>query len=357
MKDFIMKNKGKILFILAIAILVAIVGIYAIANLPKKVAIEQVDEEIKASVEEVPEGYVGITDAQGLKDMANDLAGNYILMADIDMEGEEWTPIGLNASSAFTGILEGNYHTISNLTISSSNQYVGMFGYINGGTAQNLILENVNVTSTFNSDFGDTGALVGYSKGTITNVEVGGTIIGVKRWGSFTGGIIGYNLGAELSNLTNKSTVTGYVVGGVVGYSETNIIESTNRGDITGTYIMGGIVGQLKAEIVNVENNGTVTGIGTNNSNIGGIVGRSEAGITNARNNGTVTSIGATSYLGGIVGESFATITNVENNGTVIGTSSEKVGGIAGRQYGAIRDVTNNGTIQRKRNRWNSRIF
>ena len=135
MKNFIMKNKGKILFALAIAIVIALVSVYFIVNLPKKIAIEKNEEEIKASVEEVPEGYIGIYNADDLRNMANNLAGNYILMVDLDMTEQAFTPIGTGTtkSNSFTGTFEGNYHTISNLTISSSNLHVGMFGYVYDG--------------------------------------------------------------------------------------------------------------------------------------------------------------------------------------------------------------------------------
>ncbi len=321
MKDFIMKNKRKILFILAIAILVAIVGIYAIANLPKKVAIEQVDEEIKASVEEVPEGYVGITDAQGLKDMANDLAGNYILMADIDMEGEEWTPIGLGTTTAteFTGIFEGNYHTISNLTINSTNQYVGMFGSINGGTVQNLILENANITGAYPvNNYAYIGGIAGYSrKGMISNIKVSGIVTG-KRNVDQVGGIVGNNYEGTIMQSKNSATVIG-------GASQR----------------VGGIVGLNRGTITSVQNNGDITG-----ARVGGIVGYVEGGtITEAINNGTVTG---SSLVGGISGEG-GTITKAENYGTIIGTGTGLgyVGGIAGRAS-TMTEVTNNGRIQRR---------
>lgn len=68
------------------------------------------------------EGYTAITDAEGLKAMADDLSGKYILMSDIDMAGVDWTPIGETTSTPFKGIFDGNLYAIRNLTISSDKQ-------------------------------------------------------------------------------------------------------------------------------------------------------------------------------------------------------------------------------------------
>ena len=207
MKNFIKENKRKLSVILAIAILAVLVCVYALVNLPKKVAINKADEEeLKAQQEtEVPDGYTGIYNADDLRNMANNLAGKYILMVDLDMTDEAWTPIGLDASSAFTGTFEGNYYTISNLTINSSNRYVGLFGYINGGTVQNLILENVNIKTTYTGSYtSNMGSIAGYSTGQISNIKVSGNVTGKDS----IGGIVGYTGGTgAITDVENNSRV------------------------------------------------------------------------------------------------------------------------------------------------------
>ena len=326
MKSFIKKNKKEIVFILIIAILTIVVSIYNIANLPKQIAIEKTqNKELKASLETVPSGYIGIYDVAGLRNISNNLSGKYILMADIDMAGEAFTPIGIDANSAFTGIFEGNDHTITNLTIESSNQYVGMFGYVKAGTVQNLKLESVNITNSLTKVSGYTGGVVGYSTGIINNIEIiSGKVTGpLEDSQVYTGGITGYNTG-EIANVKNNSEVTGVYVGGIVGYSTGTITEAENTGTIKGTLdasvsFAGGIVGceYGSTTITKVKNVGTVKG-----STSGGIAGITEVGITEAINTGTI--IGD-SFSGGIVGSNQTkTITKVEKTRKKIVNKMEK---------------------------------
>src|SRR6185312_4322616 len=100
-------------------------------------------------------------------------------------------PIG-NGTTNFTGIFDGNGHTISNFTYSDSvSGYIGLFGVVSGngttgGLIQNLVLSNVNVTGTSG---GYTATLVGsLSGGAVTNCSASGTVNGTN--GNF-GGLIG----------------------------------------------------------------------------------------------------------------------------------------------------------------------
>ena len=85
----------------------------------------------------------GISD---LADMHRDLDGYYVLTADIDVLGGTATPLGNESEGAFTGTLDGQGHTISNLVIRApESKYAGLFGYLEG-TVRNLKLEQVSVT-------------------------------------------------------------------------------------------------------------------------------------------------------------------------------------------------------------------
>ena len=107
MRNFIKKNRSKVILILAFVIMAVVMCIYSISKL--QIATNRVKGEIKAQLDTPPDGYTAITDVQGLKDMANDLSGKYMLMADINLNGEEWTPIGLNSGTSFKGIFDGNF--------------------------------------------------------------------------------------------------------------------------------------------------------------------------------------------------------------------------------------------------------
>ncbi len=68
--------------------------------------------------------------------------------------------------TAFRGVFDGNDFTISNLTIDAStsgNDYLGLFGYINGGSVTNLSFVDVHITGS-NSSL-EVGALAGHVQG------------------------------------------------------------------------------------------------------------------------------------------------------------------------------------------------
>ena len=122
------------------------------------------------------------------------------LTADIDLNNEEWTPIG-TSRNAFYGNFDGQGHKISNLYINKPDgDYLGLFGYTLNGTIQNFTLENVNITGRYRvgsvagvpytSEYKDiivarniqidaityVGGAFGYnSYGAITNVDVLGS--------------------------------------------------------------------------------------------------------------------------------------------------------------------------------------
>jgi hypothetical protein len=108
-----------------------------------------------------------ITTAQGLQDMNDGLAGDYVLNADIDLSEFSWTRVG-NASTPFTGSLNGNGHTISGLTISDPNtSEYGLFGEVNGANIHDLAITGASVTN----DAAHTGILIGRIDGPGTTVR------------------------------------------------------------------------------------------------------------------------------------------------------------------------------------------
>lgn len=163
----------------------------------------------------------------------------YILMNDIDFSGFDYSIIGASNTSAFTGIFDGNNYTIRNVNIESSNQYVGLFGYINGGTVKNLKLENANITSN-NADKVYVGGIVGYiAGGRIENIEIiGESSIKQNNVKDVSmGGIIGCaNNVASINKLSSQGNViinsdlgNGTInAGGIIGYIESNAGASDN---------------------------------------------------------------------------------------------------------------------------------
>ena len=197
------------------------------------------------------------------------------LAADINLGGENspWTPIG-TSSNPFKGTFDGGNHVVSGLYIDTGSN-IGLFGYVDGGTVQNLTVQGEVKGSSA------AAGVVGYlNGGTVKNC---GNQTSVSA-GSNVGGVVGSANGTcEVSGCYNAGAVsgtTGYI-GGVVGYvwGTATITESYNTGSITGPATVGGIAGGHKAKAVNCENcynAGTIKSSGSNN--IGAIVGATRNG-------------------------------------------------------------------------------
>ena len=230
--------------------------------------------------------------------------------------GAGWNPIG-SSTSPFKAIFEGNGHTISNLMIDKSDtNYVGLFGYTEGGTINNVGLLGVNIAGGQR-----VGGLVGHS-GRITNSYATGSVKGRN----YVGGLVGYLSRVRVVSSYAASTVTGNdSVGGLVGFG-------TNYGRITNSYAtgsvmgrrgsVGGLVGWFYGIVASSYAMSSVEG----NTRVGGLVGYATGGnIVNSYATGTVRG---TSSAGGLVGYNWHRIINSYATGIVRGNSS--VGGLIG---------------------------
>jgi The GLUG motif. len=262
-----------------------------------------------------------IANSVHLSNMRYFLGSHYKLIADIDMTGVAWTPIG-SSNSFFNGNFDGNGFKISNLTINQpSLQYVGLFGHTNtGAVIRNVVLENVDVNGR-----NYVGGLVGYHRGSIINSYATGN---VKSNDFQTGGLVGYNTGTITGSSADvKVTVSSHYSGGLVGYNTGTITNSYAEGKVssTGQYV-GGLVGANFGIIEKSYATGDVSGTGV----VGGLVGHLylSGSIANAYATGAVNGpINA----GGLVGEFNGTghITNTYATGTV--TDGSGIGGLVGK--------------------------
>lgn len=242
LSEFVTKNKMKI-GVLLLCLMVLIVACIYYENNNKQIATITTPEEekIKAQLDTAPEGYTEIRTAEELATVKDNLSGNYILMADIDMTDVAFEPIGTIYTTPFTGTFDGNYHKISNLKIESNKLGTGMFAHIKGGTISNLILENAKVTGGRS-----VGALVGYNEGKISNVGVTGEIKGTDQ----LGGLAGVNTGrGTITNAYSTVTVTGTskYVGGLAG---------SNSGLLTNTYAVGKVTSTETSSVGGLTGNG-----------------------------------------------------------------------------------------------------
>ncbi|MQP74506.1 filamentous hemagglutinin N-terminal domain-containing protein [Stenotrophomonas sp. MYb238] len=187
--------------------------------------------------------------------MALDPTAHYILANDIDASatngqdvwlGSSFRPVG-NIFDNFTGSLDGLYHRIDNLYINRSGaNYVGLFGFIDGGTVRNLGLNNVNVTG-----FNYVGGLAGSATDSlINNVYVTGTVAGNGDVGGLVGLLTTTDNNKGISDAYSAAAVSGQVeVGGLVGlYQGLNgyITRTYATGVVTGSSDVGGLVGKMQ---------------------------------------------------------------------------------------------------------------
>ncbi|WP_308663731.1 fimbrillin family protein [uncultured Alistipes sp.] len=255
-----------------------------------------------------------VTSADGLRNVAKlvneegktDI--NITLDTDLTLTGE-WTPIGTE-SHQYTGTFDGGGHTISGLTVTGSDQWAGLFGYIDkDGTVKNVVLENVQITS--DNQYAYAGGVAGDSWGTIENCSVSGSVSGT----TFVGGVVGSQWGGSITGCNSSATVKGVIfAGGIAG-------ETNSGASLTGCYATGDV---------------TVENDGTNNSHAGGVVGyNGGCTLTACYATGSVTGSGSgTIYVGGVTGSNNLGILTAcyHAKGDVSGPTGT-TGGVAGRNF------------------------
>ena len=247
---------------------------------------------------------------------------------------KKWTPIATSASP-YTGIFEGQNHTISGLYFNQEDSYdVGLFGRNNGKIA------NAGILDSYFYGTSKVGGVCGNNyTGTITNCYNTGSVSGLGT----LGGVSGYNYTGSITNCYNTGNVSGSsgFVGGVSGCNRKGtIINSYNAGSVSGLEHVGGVSGDNDTgSITDCYNIGSVSG---SEGNVGGVNGCNNGGtITNSYNSGSVSGIER--YVGGVNGWNNGTITNCYNVGSVSG--SGYVGGVNGWNKGTITNCYYDSTV------------
>ena len=241
-----------------------------------------------------------------------------MLTADIDLknychaaeDGKEllsWLPIG-NSYDRWKGNMDGQGHTISHLYIKTAQIYVGLFGYTEDATIQNLTFDYAKVENVSTC----TGILAGYA---FAYSNSPAHIKGIKT--------------------TKNCTVIGQGrTGGIVGDAIINLENCENHSSVKGTSDVGGIAGSSTYKNIKCcTNYGTVE---NNNSSIGGIIGSADRpSIEDCANYGKITSTGW--LVGGIAGQTLinCSIQNVFSYGDVTNTN-DNPGIIIGRVHGTL---------------------
>ncbi|MBN2375244.1 MAG: hypothetical protein JXD22_02495 [Sedimentisphaerales bacterium] len=254
-----------------------------------------------------PYQIANLDDWQELITTSDDWDCHFILTADLDLNGITYTqapiaPDPNNLTAGFQGIMfsgsiDGQGHTISNLTINAPDQdYVALIGFLDGlnvnrGLIKDLILKNVSITGR---DY--TAALAAQH----------------------------YNWAARIENCQVFATVSGSDrVGLISGKADSGTIDSCYTvGTAFGTIRVGGLVGQNSAAISKSASHTIVENSG---SFAGGIIGHNFGTISNCYACGNVTG---TARVGGLIGENQGTVSYSYAAGQV--TAGSLVGGLVG---------------------------
>ena len=203
---------------------------------------------------------------------------HFKLMSDIDLAGFSYVNALIapdtNRSRSgfqgthFTGVFDGNGHTISHLTIAGES-YLGLFGQSGSGAKiANMGLEAVNVNGT--GDY--VGGLVGRNAGSITTSYSTGTVSGrLESLYGGVGGLVGSNEGSITTSHSSNTVSGDWNVGGLVGWNSSFLTHCYSMSEVSGSQRVGGLVGSSYGGHVNAcYSTGAVSG----NEHIGGLVGR-----------------------------------------------------------------------------------
>lgn len=281
------------------------------------------------------EGYTPISTAADLNELVrNKLDGKFYLTGDISFkpsdfekngayynEGVLWRPLGPTYSERFTGVFDGNGHTISGLKVAvsvgdSDSAYAGLFGY-SSGKIQNLRVMNSSVQIK-DSSYGYAGGIVGAAGGTISNCHVLGGSITVKnaKNAAAAGGVVGRMYAGTLTECYSSAVVSASGVtataGGIAGQSSASLNKGMNKGNILSKSAKG-------------------------DATAGGIIGLNDGAMTNILNMGAVSvTAGADAYAGGLAGANRSSVKIGLNSGAVKATAKSHLfgGGVAGQCEG-----------------------
>jgi uncharacterized repeat protein (TIGR02543 family) len=274
-------------------------------------------------------------DVNGVDNTTPAASASYRLTADIALNDDAanyqnwgasapentWTPIGTE-SDRFSGTFDGGIydagggltgcHTVSGIYINQSTSYLGLFGYIDHGT-----VENVSVVGSYICGDYHVGGVAGYNDGgTVHNCSstcsvngsgaVGGIVGGndsgtvqnccsivsgsgdVSSGGGYVGGVVGYNNNGTVQNCCSVCSISGRnsvsddccFVGGVVGNNDGTVQNCCSTGSVSGNGYcgIGGVVGYNSNDSGTVQNCCSTCSVSGNISSggycgIGGIVG------------------------------------------------------------------------------------
>ena len=270
------------------------------------------------------QGNYTVTSAEGLKNIAKLVNEEGKTDIDITLTGNitltgEWTPIGIDYNHRYAGTFDGGGHTITGLTVTTSDQYAGLFGRIgSGGKVKDVTLKDVKIES--NNGMGCVGGVAGWSYGNIENCSVSGSVSGSGMNG-VAGGVVGYQSGGFLTGCSSSATVNaGNTAGGVASMTDSGAT-------LTACYATGDV---------------TLESINPGSNFAGGVVGVNTVStlkacyawgsVTGSKSSGTV-------YVGGVTGQNVeGTLQACYHAKGAVSCPDGTTGGVTGRNYKFFND-------------------
>ncbi len=312
----------------------------------------------------------------------NDYDKHFLLTADIDLDPDlpgrkvfDQAVIGMRSVPwrspniyrtvvcPFTGVFDGNDHTISHLTITGA-EYLGLFSQLeSGAVVTRLGVTDANVSGSYDNmnpcagalaadsngviahcycsghvrGFGSVGGLVARNRGTMTECYGVATVDGSR---GDVGGLVGTNSGTIDQCYHAGLVGTGRSVGGLAGYSSGSISRSYNTGVVrsgsTGSYFVGGVVGDSGGTLDLCYNSGSVMG-GPGYAVTGGVAGTNSGRVEECHNDGMVNG------AAGLIAYNSGTVVHCYNTGAIY--ADYESAGLIGRNTGRVFQCYNTGTV------------
>ncbi len=330
--------------------------------------------------------YTPIATKQALASIGANLSGRYVLTQNLEFTPADFAPDGAfynngagflpigSSRTPFSGVLEGDGHTITGLTQSLSGGQellAGLFGMVSG-SVRNLSLAQGSVTLTAS---GYAGLLTAANSGSIENCRVEGEVrlspAGRPDFEATAGGVAGINMG-RIAHCRFAGSVTAspreagfdaYVYGGgMAGYLQKNstLQDCANAGEITVTAessyfsartYAGGVAGYAAAgtTVSGCYNTGAVTAriqadSSANAAFAGGLAGHVGGSLQNGYNTAPVLAAASGSAeenvakAGGIAGENAGEATACYSLGSVAALAEDAAaGGLLGASTGGLQ--------------------
>jgi len=281
-----------------------------------------------------PDNPYRIATPNDLNDIGNhveDFNKCFVMLNDInlgDYSGTQFNIIGPNTADRFTGVFDGNGHTISNFTYHTNGEgLVGVFGLVGDPNAEirDLYLFEPNIIAEDGDDVGTLAAVVWQGR-----VRCCGTQGGVVSARNYAGGLVGTNhFGGTVESCFATAEVEGDMkIGGLAGQNYNEILDCYTGGQVEGNAFVGGLVGINLSRINNCQSDCYVRCAQYYG---GGLVGQNYEGtVEDCSSGGRIVSDFS---AGGLVGHSYLNSSVSGSCSNCIVDANNAVGGLVGYSY------------------------